>query len=154
MTSAESSGAEMRCKICLGKGYTTYSENQSPLGSRDVWNETIAEECGGCVAVGKCPTCGTQNIAPFLDKAIWLKYCIQKLANEIYKYMALRGLWYGVGVAPWRGNVRRKILAVLKRFLEKLSYVVVDFHGLVTNSSDTELPEVCKQCGFNFGDLE
>jgi len=46
------------CKECHGAGETTWTENQSPLGSGHYWPETMSEFCGDCTGIGLCPRCG------------------------------------------------------------------------------------------------
>lgn len=46
------------CHGCGGAGVLTWQENQAPLGSGQVWLETLSEPCDKCLLSGKCPRCG------------------------------------------------------------------------------------------------
>ena len=52
------------CIHCNGWGANSWQENQSPLGSGEVWLETLSEPCDHCTAEGKCARCGESGLNP------------------------------------------------------------------------------------------
>jgi hypothetical protein len=48
------------CTICHGGGILSYSENQSPLGSGEVWMMESSDLCT-CIENDLCPRCGAKG---------------------------------------------------------------------------------------------
>jgi len=64
-----------KCKSCNGEGYYHHHENQAPLGSGMVWNETISEECENCLNLGICPNCSYKwSKDTFQDYIDWVSF--------------------------------------------------------------------------------
>lgn len=49
------------CTHCAGQGYSTWVENQSPIGSGLYWPEEMSEACDWCLVECKCPRCGFEH---------------------------------------------------------------------------------------------
>ena len=46
------------CRACGGWGTSSYSVNQSPLGSGGCWPEAFVDPCPHCAEQGRCGRCG------------------------------------------------------------------------------------------------
>lgn len=93
----------MTCQTCMGFGYVVVSP-----ATYDEPEET--EDCRDCLQRGICPKCGELLFNRFYPKAgDWYEWW-NNTASALQTFMQRRRLWFGVKVAPWGGNVRRKLL--------------------------------------------
>jgi len=49
------------CRKCEGAGELHWLENQSPLGSGEIWMMDMGDVCEHCLCENKCPRCGKVN---------------------------------------------------------------------------------------------
>lgn len=55
------------CTHCAGQGWLAWVENMSPLGSGEYWPMDQSEACEWCLGDGRCPRCGQQHTAEWVD---------------------------------------------------------------------------------------
>jgi len=90
------------CRACRGAGILSYSENQAPFGSGQVWLEDSSEPCNYCTGEElikvKCPKCAYLIFVHFLD----IEYLLdvpKELDDGLAERISLVDAWENVECA-------------------------------------------------------
>lgn len=118
------------CPDCGGTGVARWTENGAPHGE-GYWAMPMEGLCH-CLESGHCPICYTHLMPrPWLHHLS--EWCQKKSTRLEHTYHN-----FGVAIAPWRGNVRRKLLYHLSRWLTHQVYPLEALAG--------EHQSVCPLC--------
>ena len=109
------------CKVCDGTGEVTGYENGAPWGE-GYWSMQVVSVCN-CLDSGHCPVCYTHLMPrPWLHHIAEYMFCVaDKIGAKYYHF--------GVLVCPWKGNVRRKLMAESEHRATRLGYFLNDLAG-------------------------
>ena len=133
------------CAKCKATGGIVWQENQAPLGSGYIWNETLEEECNKCLGRYQCPRC-SHSWLPKQDRKNQ-KICDAFMTLERWFEKQYKGKHFGIATKEYPLNYQKVcynlggvVREVRWRFEEANPYGI-----------DISYRPICDKCGWNWG---